>query len=528
MMKAESSRLLNWLARSNWRAVTLAGLLGAANIFCFEPFALWFLQPVLMATLFLLLRSAASTGQAVLAGWIYGSCSIGVIMYWLVTAMSVYGGMAWPLAVAALILLALFLGAYTAGFAWAVRRLAGGASAFVGLVLLMPAGWLWSEWLRGWIFTGFPWDIAGYAHTVSPLAGYAALIGVYGLSWLAAMLAGALAWVVIQLMSGGQRRSTAGLAGLAGVALIALLLGGGWQLQQLRWTAASGKPIQVRLLQGNVEQDVKFNPDHLQDSLNLYYRMITSRPADLIVTPETALPMLAQALPPDYLPAVQQFASRTGSTVLLGVAEQDAPGVYTNSMLGFSERYATNPYRYDKAHLLPFGEFIPYGFRWFVNLMAIPIGDFKDGSPRQAPLQVGDQYVMPDICYESLFGEEIAAQLRHQYQQQQPMASILLNASNLAWYGDSAAMPQHLQFSVMRVLETGRPWVAATNTGATVVLGADGRVQAQAPYLRQFSLEASVQGTSGLTPYIRFGNFPVIAASLLVCLLGLVLKRRPG
>ena len=148
-------------------------------------------------------------------------------------------------------------------------------------------------------------------------------------------------------------------------------------------------------------------------------------------------------------------------------------------------------------------------------MMQIPMGDLSTAGMLQAPMAVGDQFVMPDICYESLFGEEIAAQLAHQQSSGQPMASILLNASNLAWYGDSVAMPQHLQFAQMRVLETGRPWIGATNTGATVVLDAHAHVQAQLPHLQRGVLQAAVQGYGGMTPYIRWGNLGILILALL-------------
>jgi apolipoprotein N-acyltransferase len=160
---------------------------------------------------------------------------------------------------------------------------------------------------------------------------------------------------------------------------------------------------------------------------------------------------------------------------------------------------------------VPFGEFIPTGFRWFTDMMQIPLGDFTRGGAVQAPFAVKDQFVQPNVCYEDVFGEEIAKQLRDAAHP----ATLLLNVSNLAWYGQSVAIPQHLQISRMRSLETGRPMLRATNNGATAVIDGKGRVQQVIPFYQQGVLSASVQGMAGTTPYILFGNLLFLALSAL-------------
>jgi apolipoprotein N-acyltransferase len=189
-------------------------------------------------------------------------------------------------------------------------------------------------------------------------------------------------------------------------------------------------------------------------------------------------------------------------------------------MIGVSPR-AVPLYRYDKHHLVPFGEFIPPGFRWFVDMMHIPLGDFTRGSVLQAPFQVREQWVMPNICYEDLFGEEIAAQIAASRSGERPQPTILLNLSNVAWFGDSIAIPQHLQISQLRALETGRPMLRATNTGATAVVGPKGDVIAQLPPFERNVLSANVQGYKGFTPYSLIGNTPIVIGTiLLLCLAG--------
>jgi apolipoprotein N-acyltransferase len=169
------------------------------------------------------------------------------------------------------------------------------------------------------------------------------------------------------------------------------------------------------------------------------------------------------------------------------------------------------PYRYDKHHLVPFGEFIPPGFRWFTNLLQIPLGDQTRGPAIAPPFVVKDQRVLPNICYENVFGEEIAAQL----DADGSAATILLNVSELAWYGESIAIPQHVQMSQMRSLETGRPMLSATNSGATVVIDARGNIVHSLPYYQPGVLNATVQGTAGSTPYIALQNKLFLALTVL-------------
>ncbi|MFZ6743583.1 apolipoprotein N-acyltransferase [Undibacterium sp. JH2W] len=496
---------------------------GAMNVLSFAPFHYWPVQILGMALLFSqVLREgehAISRKRAGWLAWAYGLGWLTASTSWLVYAMTVYGGLPGVFSLLALMFLTGALSIYVAAAAWGTLYLQQRwkiSSTAAGL-LVLPGLFTVAEWLRICFLTGFPWTISGYAHTHSPLAGFAPVIGVLGLCWVNALLAAALALLLTNRTS---RKQNLALPGLIVAVFVA-----GFALQQIRWTQPQGAAIQVRLLQGNVAQDMKFSQDHLNDSLSLYHDMITQTPADLIVTPETALPMLTSQLPPDYLPILNTFAQDSNSTVILGVGVHDGGDQYSNSVLGMSRQYA-QPYRYDKHHLVPFGEFIPPGFRWFVKMMAIPMGEFSTFGPIQPAMKVAGQWIMPNICYEDLFGEEIAAQLSAQHTAGQPVASILLNASNLAWYGKSFAIPQHLQISQMRVLETGRPMLRATNTGATAVIAPGGAVEQLLPENTRAVLAANVQGYTGMTPYILIGNLGALGLSALGVLLAFLLGRR--
>jgi apolipoprotein N-acyltransferase len=429
-----------------------------------------------------------------------------------------YGGMPAVLAAIAVALMGLVLGVFAAlamaATMWLRQR--WHASSAVMLLLIFPSTWALAEWVRDWIFTGLPWTSAGYAHGISPLAGFAPIIGVFGLTLLSALMAGS-----VPLLR--EKKWTLGI--------IVVLLAAGFGLQKIDWTAPQGQPISVRLLQGNVSLDTKFEPEHINASLLQYDEMIRAQPADLIATPETALPVLSQQLPPDYLPNLNDFATQTNSHLLIGIPLSSDPLQYANSVIGIAPQPAkaagtSYQYRYDKHHLVPFGEFIPFGFRWFVNLMHIPLGDFTRGALVQAPFAVKDQWVLPNICYEDLFGEEIAAQLASAQATKRPMASILLNVSNIAWFGDTTALPQHLQISQMRALETGRPMLRSTNTGTTAVIDPKGQVIEQLPHYTIGTLEARVQGYGGMTPYIMFGNSLVVTLALLMLAVAWWLYRR--
>lgn len=509
------------VARGALSRLLLAAVLGVAHTQAFAPHDWWWLQILSLAGLVALVadaprpRAAAATAYAFGMGWFLSG------IWWLYISMHVYGEMPAWMAALAVVLFAGYLSIWPALAAgtwhWLTRRGRDGVLA----ALAFGAAWALSEWLRGVVFTGFPWLGSGYPHTDGPLAGFAPVIGVYGIAFLAASAAALLVAAVraaLRRSAPGATRTVAWAAGL-----VVVTLGGGLALSRVAYTTPIGQPISVRLLQGNVAQDIKFEPVGIQRSLELYRDMITAAPADLVVTPETAFPVILQDLPLDIAKAVRTYMEQTGTTVVFGAAGADSPVDFTNSVFTIGpEQHEL--YRYNKHHLVPFGEFIPLGFRWFVDMMKMPLGDFRRGTLDQPAVPVRGIHVAPNICYEDLFGEEIATTLR----QQATPANLLANVTNLAWFGDTIALDQHLQISRMRALEMRRPMLRATNTGMTAVVRPDGTVQARLPTFEAGTLAADVQGMQGLTPYIRWGNVPALAGSVLVLLLALRAQRRRG
>ena len=490
---------------------------------------LWWLQLLSMAALVWQLDAlragpaSAAGRRGFLFGWLFATAWLCGIFWWLFISMHTYGGLPAPLAALAVAALAAGLGLYYAVacavfVAWAPDRWALRALFFMAL-------WTLAELLRGHWFTGFPWGAIGYAHVEGPLALLAPLVGVYGIGAVAAFVGAAIA----QFLRIDHRRRQSWLApaglvlALAGAAFVGARPG----LEASGADkAAAPQRLQVALLQGNIPQDEKFIPGGgVATALDWYGMQLRDATAPLVVTPETAVPLLPRQLPPGYLEAVAARYASGNQAAIVGLPLGDPRG-YTNTVLGFQPGAATT-YRYDKHHLVPFGEFVPGLFRWFTAMMNIPLADFRSGGLAQPTFDWQGQRIAPNICYEDLFGEEIGAGFRDAA----TAPTILLNVSNIAWFGDSIAIDQHLAISRMRALEFQRPMVRATNTGATVVIDHRGRVTDALPRLTRGVLVAEVEGRSGyVTPYGRWvsrvGLWPLWLGALLVIAATGALRRR--
>jgi len=493
---------LRALLQSPHAAIAAALVAGALTVAGYAPLAVFPLPFLTLAGLLLLWRSAATPRAAFRMGFAFGAGVFGVGVSWVYVSLHDFGMMPAPLAAMGTLAFCAILALYPAAAGWCLARLQIGRLA--SALFAFPALWTLFEWLRGWIFTGVSWLALGYSQVDSPLAGFAPVVGTYGVSFVTALCAGLL--VVVVTGSGKAR-----LAG--GVALV-LAFGLGQLLMQMNWTSPEGSPLKVALLQGNIPQDLKFQADRYAATLAIYKRLVEAGEGQLIVLPETAIPRFLDAVDPGYLRDIARIAVERRADVLIGVPIRDPDGRYFNSVISVG----TSPsQRYDKSHLVPFGEFVPPGFSWIVKTFAIPLTDFSLGPENPKPLALAGQLVAPNICWEDAFGEEIIRQL--------PQATLLANVSNVAWFGDSLAPVQHLQISRMRALETGRTMLRATNTGVTAIIDPRGRVVARLPQFTEGILTGEVQGYIGASPYVKLGNTPIVLAC--VVLLGaLVFTRR--
>ena len=504
----------------------VAGLAHAASLaWPWGGAALWWLQLAAMAALAWLLRPTSSVRVSAGRGaWIGGvfatACLVGTF-WWLFISMNHYGGLAAPLAAAAVLGLAAFLATYYAAVSALFCRLAPVGKAWSAL--LFGALWLLAELARGVWWTGFPWGSGGYAHVDGPLAALARYVGVYGIGAVAAMLA----MFAVQVRRSDLRSARfLGLLMAGGVVLAAATMDRFCSVESCRTPTQAQAQAQVQppapaltleLLQGNIAQDEKFQSGSgVPVALAWYAQALRDARAELVVAPETAIPLLPQQLMPGYLDGIEQRYAQGRQAVLLGIPLGDESVGYSNSAVGFSPATVTQPYRYDKHHLVPFGEFIPPFFRWFIELMNIPLGDFNRGAVGQPSFAWAGQRVAPNICYEDLFGEELGARFRDPAS----APTVFVNLSNIGWFGDTLAIDQHLHISRMRALEFERPMVRATNTGATAIIDHRGVVTQQLARYTRGVLRGEVQGRGlnaesgwAITPYAwwvsRWGLWPL-------------------
>ncbi|WP_238344299.1 apolipoprotein N-acyltransferase [Ramlibacter lithotrophicus] len=478
----------------------------------------WWLQLLSLATLAWLAQRASSWRRAAFLGWTFATAWLCGTFWWLFISMHVYGGLPSPLAAAAVLALAAFLALYCAaamGVFAALHRRAPAWSA-----PLFAALWLLAELLRATWFTGFPWGASGYAHVDGPLAVLAPWTGVYGIGAAAALLAFALSLALRPRTWRSWRYWTAlaaasGLLAACNMAATSSPAGGDQQR------------LSVALLQGNIPQDEKFQGGTgIPLALNWYGQQLGASAAALVVAPETAIPLLPQQLPDAYMKAVRERFAGGSQAALVGLPLGSLQDGYTNSAMGFKP--GSEAYRYDKHHLVPFGEFIPPLFRWFTDMMNIPLGDFNRGSLRQPTFDWQGQRLAPNICYEDLFGEEIGAQFADAAR----APTILVNLSNIAWFGNSVAIDQHLHISRMRALEFRRPMIRATNTGATAIIDHRGRVTHALPRHTRGVLTGEVQGQTAITAYAwwvsRLGLWPMWLLALGTVAAAWAWQRRRG
>jgi len=390
------------------------------------------------------------------------------------------------------------MGAYHAALGYGVARWFP-APGVLRWIIVIPAAWLLVEWLRGWLLSGFGWLSVGYSQSDTWLAGFAPVGGVYLVSWIVLLCAGAL----LTLLRGDTRSQR------VAASVLALSWLAGFALTRVVWTESAGAPLSVAIVQGAIPQDMKWLSENLPTTLARYRDLSrTAYGADIIVWPESAPPDLANNLA-EYLGGIASEAGARGSSLITGVVRASDDGKeYFNSVLAFDREIGW----YDKHHLVPFAEFfpVPSFVRGWLRLMSLPYSDFTAGAAHQKPLEVAGQHIAASICYEDAYGSTQLPEMRQ--------ATLLVNVTNDAWFGHSSARYQHLQIARFRALEVGRFMIRAANDGVSAVIGPRGDVTARAPEYTPTVLRAEVQPLKGLTPYARVGNWAIVlfAASLLV------------
>jgi apolipoprotein N-acyltransferase len=429
--------------------------------------------------------------------------------------LSTFGGMIPILAAIGTAGFCIYLALFPALAGWIAARLAPPGSP--ARLAIAAGAWTVAEWLHSTGYPGFPWLATGYAQVGGPLAGFAPIGGAF-LVGLAVAAAAAL--LVYATMSMERRRY---LAAIIGAAAIVSIAAGGIALAAVEWTQASGDPIAVSLVQGNIDQDEKFDPAYREKSLAIYADLAERAKGTLIVLPESALPMFADEVPDALVAQLRAIAVRNGGDLLTGLfffeprESEDEDDRYYNSVVSIGMA----PIQiYRKHHLVPFGESIPAKpvVGWLIRrVLAIPLADQTPGTAYPQPMEVAGQRLAVNICYEDAFGGELVRQL--------PSATLLVNFTNDAWYGRSLAAEQHAQMSAMRAIEAARPMLRATNTGITAIIDHHGVERARLPWFTRGVLEGSIAGRTGATPYVRFGDAIALGASLVVIAIALVALR---
>lgn len=485
-----------------------------------EP--LGWLQILSLAVFAGILDRTHSSKKAFTTGWVFGVAWLTGSTWWLFISMNTYGGLPAPLAAAAVGLLAAGL-AVIYGAACAVfHTVTKSGVSVIARASAFAAAWALAEMVRGTILTGFPWGAAGYAHVDSMLKHWAPWVGVYGLCALSALIAMAIA------AERKNYRSTSRATQLSVVVIIGILVYT-WVTSPSRNITGlnrAAQPITVTLLQGNISQDMKFG-EGVNRALSEYREALLASSSDLTVTPETAIPLIQQQMPERYWGPLETHFSKGAQAALIGLPlttrSEQGQLQYSNSAVALMPQAtpaSTASYQYSKHHLVPFGEFVPPFFQWFVRLMNIPLGEFTRGDEVQPNMQFKGERIAPNICYEDLFGEELA----RSFTNPENAPTLMVNLSNIAWFGDTVAIDQHLNISRMRALELGRPMLRATNTGATAIINAQGQVTHRLPSSVQGALTAEVYGEHGpVTPYARWvsalGLWPLASLAVLTLLI---------
>ena len=480
----------------------------------FAPVDFYLLAILSPAVLFYFFLSATPR-QAAWLGWSFGLGYFAVGISWVYVAIYVFGLSSIFTSVLLTFVFINILAAYLAlqGYLsiFFIRKFNIKNKAII-LLIIFPLFWVLLEWLRAWLFTGFPWISLGYSQTDSVLSGYAAVVGVYGISLLLALSSSLL----LISISYKNKKSIVALF------LLAIIWFGGYFLSQVNWTEIKGLPLKVSLVQGNVEQKNKWQVDQVEKRKQRYLTLTRQHwDSDLILWPENSLTVFHHNLKADYLAELTREADKHNSDIILGLPVLDInTKEYFSSLTVIGERANNETQFYHKNHLVPFGEYMPFAsvLRGVVAFFDLPMSGFTAGKYQQDLLMAAGQKIAPTICYEDAFGEDVIRFL--------PEASLILNASNNAWYGDSFAPHQHVQISQMRALETGRDLMRVTTNGVSALINDKGEIMVRSPQFKSHVVTGLVQPRTGATPYVYWGNGFVLALIFIGLLVSVLLSKK--
>lgn len=500
---------INKIKQHPWQANALALISGAATTLAFAPFSFFPISLLSIALLFFLWIDVPLK-KIVKRGFLFGLGLFGTGIQWIHYSMSQFGGVPFTLAVFLTFLLVLFLALFPAAAGYLFKRYFSSSQENKTWILVLPALFVLTEWVRGWIFTGFPWLTIGYSQIDTPLNGFTPIAGVFGLSFISLVCSALIAYAL---------HNTRQAIKFSSLAFILIFISGAI-LDLIDWTTPTGKPLKATLVQGNVTQDQKWLPEQRRPTIELYSKLTRENwGSDLIVWPETALPAFYHQAK-RFLDELNQEAQQNNTDMLLGVPVMDPDDRrYYNAVISLSK---TQEF-YHKQHLVPFGEFIPFKALLgnILKVFDVPLPNFSYSDNKNRILSITNHKVGISICYEDAFGEEAILAL--------PDVDLLVNVSNDAWFGDSIAPHQHLQIARMRAIETGRPMLRATNTGVTAIIDHRGEIQSQLPQFKAQALTGSVQAMTGSTPYVMLGNWLVVSSALLILIAAarIQLKSKP-
>lgn len=472
-----------------WVGCFLAACSGVLTVMAFEPFGLSNFVFITIP-LFLYCLTKLTKAQSFWAGAAWGLGYFGFGASWIYVSISTYGNVGTIISVVITALFVMIMATYIAYLASSFRYFYSGRYKFLSLVLFFPSLWITYDWLRAWLFTGFPWLYLGDSQVGSMLSVFIPVVGSAGVTWLICAMSG----ILILILDGTVSKSQKLIIGL--VSVIGLV--GSWNaLQDKSWVIPHDKEYSMVAVQPNLPQEIKWNPLFRKQILQNYWDLTKKhQDHDIIVWSENALPLFKNDAQ-KYLDKLEQDILGKDTSLVMGIPIRgDNKETYYNSMMVLGDGEGI----YHKRHLVPFGEFIPFQ-PWTGKLLDwfnLPLTDFTEGDDFQKPLTARGIRIAPAICYEIAYSSTIRDLAQ--------MADMIITVSNDTWFGRSIGPFQHLQIAQVRALETGRPILRATNNGITAYIDFKGKIIEQLPQFHRAELAVKVRPTLGLTPYVQYGD----------------------